>query len=97
MHAASQSTSTFENLFPYNPTTIESQFPFPATNTPSNNGLAKMDYSLNDHHHLDGFVFISKQSTSCGRPVQPYWGTFGVGSTAEYAASVDLDSEFLLG
>ena len=75
------STATFENLFPYNPTPIESQFPNPATTTPSNNGLAKIDYSLNDHHHLDGFVFISRQSTSAAGALQPYWGTYGVGST----------------
>ncbi len=82
-----QSSATFENLFPYNPTTIESQLPFPATNAPSNNGLAKLDYSPSEHHHLDGFVFISKQSTTTAGAVQPYWGTFGVGSTDEYAAA----------
>ena len=80
-------TSTFENLFPYNPTTQEVLFPNPVTITPSNNGLAKVDYSINDHHHLDGFVFISKQSTSVGGVVQPFWGTTGLGSTEEYAGA----------
>ena len=81
------STSTFENLFPLNPTNQEAQFPNPTTNAPSNNGLAKVDYTINDHHHLDGFVFISKQSTTVEGAVQPYWGNHGVGSTEEYAGA----------
>lgn len=85
--AIQPSTSTFENLFPYNPTTTESLLPNPVTDTPSNNGLAKVDYSINDHHHLDGFVFISRQSTSTDGAVQPFWGTNGVGHTEEFAGA----------
>jgi len=80
-------TSTFENLFPYNPTTTESLLPYPVTVTPSNNGLAKLDYSLSDHHHLDGLVFISRQLTSAEGAVQPFWGTNGVGHTEEFAGA----------
>src|SRR5208282_569682 len=73
--------------FPNNPGPSNEIFPYNPTITPSNNGLAKIDYSLSDHHHLDGFVFISRQSTNAVGILQPYWGTLGVGSTSEYAGA----------
>src|SRR6185437_7960573 len=65
-------SSTFENLFPFSASgTI---FPNPVTSIPSNNGLAKIDYSLNDHHHFDAFVYISRETTTVGGTYQPFWG-----------------------
>ena len=80
-------TATFENLFPLNQTGSPSIFPFNATTTPSNNGLAKVDWDLNQHHHLDAFVFISRETTVADGTLQPYWGTNGIGSTSEYAGA----------
>ena len=80
-------TATFEDLIPYNfaanTTTI---FPDNASISPSNNGLAKVDYSPNDHNHLSGLFFISKEVLTSYGAVQPYWGSFGIGSTEQYDA-----------
>src|SRR6202035_4422963 len=70
-------TSTFENLFPYDPFTSDQITPHALTTVPSNNGLAKVDYSPNVRHHFDGFFYISRESTSSGSPYQPYWSTLG--------------------
>ncbi len=80
-------SSTIENLFPYNPTTSSQILPHDLTSTPSNSGLAKVDYDINEHHHLDGFYYISRETTNTGSPYQPYWATLGVGSTNEYAGA----------
>ena len=81
----SPASSTFENLFPF--TSTGTIFPNPVTNTPSNNGLAKVDYSPNEKNHFDGFVYISRESTTVGGVYQPQWGTVGLGSTSEYAGA----------
>ena len=78
-------SSTFENLFPF--TSTGTIFPNPVTNTPSNNGLAKVDYSPTQKNHFDGFVYISRESTTTGGVYQPYWGSVGLGSTSEYAGA----------
>jgi len=80
-------TSTFENLWPFNPTNSAQIFPQPVTTVPSNNGLVKVDYSPSEHHHLDGFFFISRESTSAGNNYQPFWSVLGVGSTEEFAGA----------
>jgi len=82
-----QATSSFQNLFPYNPSTSTVIFPNPVSTTPSNNGLAKVDYDLNQHHHFDGFFYISRETTSAGSAYNPLWNTLGVGNTNEYAAA----------
>ena len=76
----------FENLFPYNPSTNSNITPHALTTSPSNNGLAKVDYSPNVHHHFDGFYYISRE-TRAGSQYQPYWSTLGVGNTNEYAGA----------
>lgn len=80
-------TATFENLWPYNPTLSSTFFPHNATSSPSNNGLAKVDYSPNARHHFDGFVYIARQTQVAEGTYQPFWGTFGIGSTEEYAGA----------
>ncbi len=85
-------TATFMNLFPFNPTNSTTVFPFNSTDSPSNNGLAKIDYNPNDKNHISGMVFISRQTQTAVGPIQPgglaspYWGTTGPGSTSEYTA-----------
>src|SRR5579872_2523862 len=80
-------TSTFENLFPYNPTLLEATSPNPVTTSPSNNGLVKVDYDINEHHHLDGFYYISRETQSMGNNYNPLWDVLGVGNTNEYAGA----------
>ncbi len=80
-------SSAVENLWPYNPTNSSVIFPNPVTTAPSNNGLVKVDYDINQHHHLDAFVYESRETTVTGGTYQPYWSTDGIGSTAEYAGA----------
>ncbi len=80
-------TSTIENLFPFDPTLSDQITPHALTSVPSNNGLVKVDYDVNQHHHLDGFYYISRETTSAGSQYQPYWSTLGVGNTNEYAGA----------
>ena len=64
------------------------QYPLnPVTTSPSNNGLAKVDYDLNQHHHLDGFYYISRETTSTGNTYQPYWKLWVSGAPTEYAGA----------
>lgn len=80
---ANSSTSQF--LFPV--TTTGTIIPDPVTSTPSNNGVAKVDYSPNDKQHFDGFFFISRETTTAAGVFQPYWGSSGIGRTEEYAGA----------
>src|SRR6185295_5698852 len=66
-------SSTFENLFPYNPNNSPNIFPNPATTSSSNNGLAKVDWNPNEHHHLNSLVYISKDTSIAEGSLQPYW------------------------
>ena len=54
----SPSSSTFENLFPFNATTSTSYNPPITTIDPIHNGIAKIDYSLNPTNHITGMFFI---------------------------------------
>src|SRR5581483_10793756 len=69
--AVSAASSTVENLFPFNPTTSAITFPNPTTTVPSNNGLAKVDFSPNEHHHFDVLYYISRETTTTGNNYQP--------------------------
>jgi hypothetical protein len=57
-------SSTFENLFPFNPgtnpagPTAFAPFPLPNTTT-ENNGIVKINYHLNDHNALSASYFIA--------------------------------------
>ena len=51
-------SSTFENLFPFSAT--GNFAPGLISTGPLNNGLVKVDYVLGQHHHLNGFFYISK-------------------------------------
>ncbi len=54
----SPSSSTFENLFPFNATGTTSYNPPLTTVNPIHNGIAKVDYNLNATNHLSGMFFI---------------------------------------
>ena len=54
------SSSSFENLFPYNPTSSTLFNPPLTTNGPLNNGVFKADYIPGPHHHINGTVFVAK-------------------------------------
>jgi hypothetical protein len=57
-------SSTFENLFPFNPGTnpagLTAFAPFPLPNTTTeNNGIVKINYHISDHNALSGSYFIA--------------------------------------
>jgi hypothetical protein len=54
----SPSSSTFENLFPFNARGTTSYNPPLTTVNPIHNGIAKVDYNLNATNHLSGMFFI---------------------------------------
>jgi hypothetical protein len=58
----SPGSPTFENLFPFttNTNTTGNFAPGLISTGPLNNGLIKVDYVLSQHHHLNGFFYISK-------------------------------------
>jgi hypothetical protein len=70
-------SSTFENIFPYNPSPI-SNFVAPGIESvePLNNGLFKGDYVLGVHHHLSGVFYESKSTQyAAGTVIQAQGGT----------------------
>ena len=84
-------SSTVENIFPF----ITSQqasnnwLPPSVNSTPLNNGIAKFDYAISPHHHLNGMLFISKSegvsASSNGVAIAPQWGTFSVNNVQQYS------------
>jgi Carboxypeptidase regulatory-like domain len=58
--SVSPSSSSFENLFPYNPTSSTSFNPPLTTLGPLNNGVIKGDYAPGPHNHISGMYFKSE-------------------------------------
>jgi hypothetical protein len=58
----SASTSSFENLFPYNTTASNSFAPGLISTGPLNNGVIKGDYAPGPHNHFNGLYYRSKTS-----------------------------------
>jgi len=85
--AVTPASSTVENVFPFNPTTTNLFFPGNPASQPLNNGLAKVDFNLNQHNHLSGFYFVSKSTQFTGGTLQPYWASQGINNTQEVAGS----------
>jgi hypothetical protein len=83
----SPASSTVENVFPFNPTTSTVIFPGNPSITPLNNGLAKIDWNVNDHNHLSAFYYDSESTSLSGGSIQPYWVTTGISKTREYVGS----------
>ena len=82
--AVSPSSATVENVFPYNTTSSNVFFPNAQTIQPQNNGLAKVDWNLNERNHLSGFYFVSKNTAFLGNPVQLYWSMEGINDVQDY-------------
>ena len=55
-------SSTFENVFPFNPTSSINYNPPIKTLGPLNNGFIKGDYVISPHHRVSGFYFVSKST-----------------------------------
>jgi hypothetical protein len=77
----SPESDSFENVFPYNPTTSKVFYPGTLTNQPLNNGVAKVDWNINDRHHLNGYYFNSTSTQISGGGVKSYWNTTGDSKT----------------
>ena len=74
--AVAPSSSTVENLFPYNPTSSNNFAPGLPTTSPLNNGVVKGDYVLGPHQHLSGMYFKSKTfQVSSGSVLLPEWAS----------------------
>jgi hypothetical protein len=83
----SPASDTVENLFPYNGTSNTLFRPGNANTQPQNNGLAKVNWNLNQHNQLTGFYFVSKATQQGGGSLQPYWSTAGIENANEIAGS----------
>ena len=83
----SPASNTVENVFPYNPTSSNLFYPGNPTTQPQNNGLAKVNWNLNQHNQLTGFYFVSKATQQGGGSLQPYWSTLGIENANEIAGS----------
>jgi hypothetical protein len=63
--AISQSSSTVENLFPVNngtnPLGVTAFAPGLISQNSESNGIAKIDYHINDHHAVNGMFFVGFQ------------------------------------
>jgi hypothetical protein len=77
----SPATASFENVFPYNPTTSTVFYPGDSASQPLNNGLAKGDWNVNERHHLSGFYFNSTSTQADGGALQPYWNATAYSKT----------------
>ena len=70
------SSSTFENLFPYNPNASNNFAPGLISDQPENNALIKGDWALSPHHHLAGMWYVSKASqvsNAAASELEPQW------------------------
>jgi len=76
-------SGNFENLFPFNSTASNLFYPGNAASQPLNNGLAKIDWNVNQRHHVSGFYYDSEANSFTGGTVQPYWSTLGISKTRE--------------
>ena len=81
----SQATSSFENVFPFNPTSSNLFYPGTPTSQPLNNGLAKVDFNATQRNHISFFYFDSEATSLGNGTVQPYWSTQGISKTREFS------------
>ena len=79
-----QATSTFENLFPFNPNTSENYNPNLLSSSPGNNGVFKGTYHHSDHNEFSGMYFRAQQDEEQAGPLTSYWGTFVPASTQAF-------------
>jgi hypothetical protein len=60
--AVTPASSTIENVFPSNPNASTAYNPNLLNSTSSNNGIAKVDYQLNQHNHFSGLYYTGHQT-----------------------------------
>jgi hypothetical protein len=87
-------SSTVENLFPTNLNSTADFYPGFATGLttvgPLNNGLAKIDYALGEHHHISGVYYTSKSYQTANATLgqlTPQWASNVPGDVSLYNAS----------
>ena len=85
--AVSAPSSTFQNEFFYNPTTNTSFFFNGPKVQPLNNGLAKGDWNISEHHHVSGFYYDSRSTGTTAGVIKDYWGTTSNTKTQEIAGA----------
>jgi hypothetical protein len=74
--AVSPSSSTFENLFPFNATSSQFFSPPITTVNPIHNGIAKVDYNVNATNHISGMFFIGYANSTVQldpNQIAPQW------------------------
>ena len=71
------SSSSNENIFPYNPSTNLTYLPGFSNNVSNYGGLIKGDYQINSHNHLDGTFYKNHQDSTSytAAAIQPQWST----------------------
>lgn len=77
-------SSTFENLFPFNPNTTQNYNPGLLSSSPGNNGIFKGTYHHSDHNEFSGMFFRAQQNEQVAGPLTPFWGTFVPASTQAF-------------
>ena len=89
-------------LFPANTTSSVSSGVSLESTFRSDNGLAKIDYHINDKNTLNGMYFISRGDIVAQDPgtfaeLQPYWRSHQSNEPQVFGTELDLYSEFALG
>jgi len=80
-------SSTFQNVFYYHLTTTTSFFFNGPKVQPLNNGLAKGDWNITEHHHLSAFYYDSRSTGTTAGVIKDYWGTTSHTKTREIAGA----------
>jgi len=83
-------SSTFENVFPFNPTSSINYNPPIKTLGPLNNGFIKGDYVISPHHRVSGFYFVSKSTqiaNYASGQLLPQWEAIIPSDVRDYSGS----------
>lgn len=72
----SPASSTFENLWPFNPATSTTYVPSLVSTSPGYNGVFKGNYHYSDHNEFSGMYFRGQQDEQQAGPISPTWGTY---------------------
>jgi hypothetical protein len=87
--AVSPASSTVENIFPYFDSQSKTYFQSALSSLPLNNGLFKGDYAFSEHHHLSGFLYISKSLSKnvSATNLLPDYYTAGINNAQQYSGA----------
>ena len=84
------SSSSFENLFPFNSNRTSDYYPNLTTVGPLNNGLIKIDYALGAKQHINGLYYTSKSfqtANATNGQLTPQWLSNVPGDVSLYGAA----------